>query len=254
MQIRSSATVRSAVLATSASILVGCGTVTPRPDLAAVDWATPSAEAVAASAPPQDMRMGRTLGVQDLVVQGAIGASFVDDLKFSQASSEDPGAVATADLSTTPLFAVFFQRPFVGETVQFGFEGGILFSWWRDSTTVRAVGNGAVLVKVDTSLFFTDLSMGPYVSTMLGRKVRLYGGVGPLLLFGDVDVESDEGDTRESTFGVGGYARGGVEFAIGGDGFVGLGVRGIVSDLEFDDLPDVSLNGVQVMATFTQRF
>ena len=78
----------------------------------------------------------------------------------------------------------------------------------------------------------------------------------------DTDEEDSETDEREkydksdSEFGVGGYARGGFDYLFGNNAYVGLCVRGLKTNIEFDDAPEASssLSGVQGFITFSRHF
>ena len=76
------------------------------------------------------------------------------------------------------------------------------------------------------------------------------------MMWGNLDLEDDVGSSSDSGFGVGGYVRGGAEYRLEDGSFLGIGVRALTSDLDFDTRADanVDLDGVQVMLTYTQIF
>ncbi|MEW6747757.1 MAG: hypothetical protein AB1486_33940 [Planctomycetota bacterium] len=198
-------------------------------------------------------------------VQVLLGAAFLgdDDLEFESRSSTDPSLKAETDLSTMPLIGAFGQLPFAGSQTQVGMEAGLLFSWWRDSARVVAAGGGTAFVELDTSLVLFDFSAGAYVSSVLWDKLRVYAGAGPLLMFGYLDSEDEQGDAAgsvsvdetDSTFGVGGYARTGIELRLPDRSFIGLGMRWLRTELDFSsDLEEVDIDGLQFGLTYTKGF
>ncbi len=198
----------------------------------------------------------RSSRTEATAVQALIGATFLDsDLDAQRVNPNDPTQVAEADISQTPMIGIYGHQRLTGKKVEFGFEGGLLFSWWRDDASVRA-GNGSIIVLVDNELTAVDISAGAYVSArVLDDNVRLYAGAGPLMLFANIDSETEVSRTSDSAFGVGGYARAGAELAWGQGAFLGFGVRGFRTNVDFDTgVPDVDLNGVQAMLTYTQTF
>lgn len=203
---------------------------------------------------------GRTIPQQDrasnraskpVKVQVLIGASFFDDLEFERTAG---GSTVEVDLTEVPAFGIAGQRPLAGGRLEVGFEAGLMFSWWHDDAQVFAPGTGTVIVRLDNWLWLTDVSVGAYVSTVLADRVRLYAGVGPLLMFGYLDTHTESFAETETEFGVGGYARGGVEIGLADGSFLGLGVRGLTTTVEFEDGQAAAhVEGWQAMFTFTQR-
>jgi hypothetical protein len=133
-----------------------------------------------------------------------------------------------------------------------------------DDTESKTV-NGQTWVSFDSSLFLLDIFMGAQANALLGRRVKLYCGAGPLLMIGyvaadfeqreieeELDIEISESDTA---VGFGGYVRLGAEFMIGDKSALGLGVRGFTAALDFDDtLGSVDFKGVQGFFTYTAKW
>jgi hypothetical protein len=141
--------------------------------------------------------------------------------------------------------------------------GGILSGMVDDVDTIAH--NGKARVSFDTSLFLLDIFVGPQANLWLGERFRLYGGVGPLLMIGYISADLKEREIEEeydikvnesdTAVGVGGYARLGGEFVLGGGSSLGLGVRGFTAALDLDDtLGEVDFNGVQAFFTYTAKF
>lgn len=199
-------------------------------------------------------------------VQALVGAAQFneDDLTFAETSA-DGTTTSDNDLSTMPYFGMTFQLPFYGENSQIGLDGSALVGWRTKDRRVVA-GNGKVAVYLDSDLWLVDLSMGLFVKHTFFTRWRLYAAAGPTMLFGDYSDDGDEDDltaetsteinNSESAFGVGGYVRGGVDYRFSEDGYIGICVRAVKTDLEFDNAPDSSssLDGVQGFITFSKYF
>jgi hypothetical protein len=168
-----------------------------------------------------------------------------------------------------PFIGFISQHLFAGDRTQLGVEGGILFGWRSRSTSAVIASNQAV-VKIDSSLWLLDFSAGVCLNQRLGSRWRLYLAAGPAMVFGEYDADEDvramEGAVdpaadpavrggSESEFGVGGYARAGLEYEFAPLSLVGFSVRGLATNMEFDNTVDSSrVRGVQAFITFTRNF
>jgi hypothetical protein len=201
-------------------------------------------------------------------VQAFIGAAEFDEdqMTFSKASSDDPDASTTNDLSSMPFLGIGGQYAFSEGNSHFGLDGTILVGWRSRNSSVSA-GNGQAEVKLDTNLWLVDLAMGVYAQTIFGQHWRLYVAAGPLMLFGEYSEDSEEEElevtpteerkhsSSDSGFGIGGYARVGLEYRLANNAFMGLCVRGVETNLEFDRaLDDGGLSGVQGFITYSQPY
>jgi hypothetical protein len=200
--------------------------------------------------------------------QGLVGAAGFDEdkLTFVEQDPNNPGAVSQNDLSTMPYLGVAGQYALAGGKNHIGIDGSLLFGWRSDDSSFHA-GNGQVRVDIDSDLWLIDMAIGLYAQTLLGDRVRLYGAVGPMMLFGEYSDDKTEEDlsvtpttenrrsNSESAFGVGGYAKLGFEYRIYGDAFMGIAVRGIATNLEFDQAEENGgLTGIQGFVTFTRAY
>lgn len=207
-----------------------------------------------------------TQAAGDSYLQGLVGAAEfdADSLTFRVPSAE---AADEEDLSSMPYVGLFGQH-FVSEATRFGFEGGALFGWRSRDTTVLLSQNQA-RVKIDTSFWMLDLSAGVCLNQRLGSRWRLYLGAGPAMVFAEYeeDGELEEGDAADpataaavdgesvSEFGIGAYGRVGLEYEYYPTASVGISVRGLATNLEFDNAVGSSeVNGVQGFITFTRHF
>ena len=200
-------------------------------------------------------------------VQAMVGAAQFseDDLTFSEISTTDGTVTSDNDLSTMPYLGMAFQYPFHGENTQVGLDGSFLFGWRSKDTTVRG-GSGQIAISVDSSLWLADLSVGLFVKHTFFNRWRTYAAAGPAVVFGEYSEDTDEedstneinekNDNSDSEFGVGAYARVGFDYLFGPNAYVGVCVRGIKTNIEFDSAPDASssLSGVQGFLTFSRHF
>ena len=190
-------------------------------------------------------------------VQGLIGVSFFDEMEFARADPMDPTNTVTSDVSTMPTLGFAGHYRLFGSPRSFegGLDGSLLFSWMRDSSSVTAVGGGGAVIKISINMFITDIGFGMYGSQMLGESFRLYAGAGPLVQFGNGNFDDELTDTSESGFGVGWYARVGFEYELKPREFLGIGVRGTNSEIDFGgSVGDIDTDALQVFVTYTMGF
>lgn len=214
---------------------------------------------------------GSPLGAQAAesnLLQGVVGAARfdADSLTFRL---PPPESGEDEDLSSMPWVGIIGQHLFAGGSTRVGFEGGILFGWRSRDTSIVAGSNQAV-IKIDSSLWLLDLSAGVCLDQRLGQRWRLYLAAGPAMLFGEYEEDEDvssgedtadpaataafEGES-ESEFGIGGYARAGLEYEFAPQSLIGFSVSGLATNMEFDNTVDsAKVSGVQAFVTFTRIF
>jgi hypothetical protein len=200
--------------------------------------------------------------IPDTLVQVMLGAVRYSNLNLDYQSTADPSLEATSTFTWMPLIGVSGGIPIVQDPIGLGIEGGALFSWMSDSVTAYG-GNGTINIHINNKLYLLDLFIGPYLNAELGKKMRIYGGLGPLLMFGqnnneqtDQNVSSSSLDKTtnsiSSAFGPGLYARTGIEFRLRNNAWMGLGVRGFMSKLNFNNVSGTTdVNGLQFMITYS---
>lgn len=200
-------------------------------------------------------------------VQAMVGAAQFseDDLTFTETSTTDNSTSSNSDLSNMPYLGMAFQYPFQGENTQIGLDGSVLFGWRSKDTRVLA-GNGQVAISIDSSLWLGDLSLGLFVKHTFNNRWRTYAAAGPAMLFGSYSGDTDEEDIQtgtseainksDSVFGVGGYVRGGFDYLFDDNAYIGVCVRGLKTNIDFDSAPEASsgLSGVQGFVTFSRHF
>lgn len=190
------------------------------------------------------------------------GEYFNDGLTFADDGS-DPNLSAEASLGKVPLIGIAGQLPFNQGRTLLGMEAGGLVGWRAKKVTITA-GSGGAYIRLESAVTSFDLFFGAFVSRNLGDKFRLYAGAGPTFLFANYDGKTTEYDsagnpteidTTESSFGVGGYLRGGLEFRLPDYALMGLGVRWLKTDLTFDQaIEQTGVSGIQYLLTYTRGF
>lgn len=197
---------------------------------------------------------------EDYTAQALLGATRFENLKFKIDDSATP---REANLSTIPTLGGAWSTLPTGERLQCGLESAFLLGFQIDKINYLYAGGGGLHVSLSTSMWMFDLSGGAYANLYLDtdRNVRLYAGGGPLMMFASYRTDkefsdsSDDEVSTESAFGLGVYARTGIEFRIQDAGMLGFGARGTWSDVDFSDVGGRSdLEGIAFFATFTAGF
>jgi hypothetical protein len=173
----------------------------------------------------------------NFTIQALLGGAQYDGLEFTNTG---PGGTNTADMSNLPQLGGAWSTKPKDEGLSFGLECTFLLGFkFDDITTYTGVANN--YVSASTSLWLIDFSGGAYANLMLGKKLRLYGAAGPLLMLSF--YKSDQNATTgvnatsqsETGYGFGAYARTGFEFEVHNGGYLGVGVRGNWSNLDNND-------------------
>ena len=192
---------------------------------------------------------------QPYIVQALLGAVQYENLKLDV---ENGTGTEEIDLSIIPQLGAGWGTIPKGDRFQYGLECSFLLGWMTDDISFTAGGSG-LHVRISTSMWMFDLAGGPYASLFLDKKhrVRIYAAGGPLMTYADYRSEreeegSDDEDNNESAFGIGLYARTGVEFRIYEAGMLGLGVRGSWANVDLSDVGgSTELTGVAAFVSFT---
>ena len=185
----------------------------------------------------------------DRYMHGYIGANFVEEVT-RRGGTQMP---VEGDIGEWPVIGGGGQWVLGGERIDLGLEGMINFGG-RANAAAFAIGGGGAVIAVDVDLLVLDFYGGPFVSTFLGEKLRVYGGAGPLIQFAQYD-EAGAGitDRDGSGFGTGYYARTGAEILVRPGTLVGFGVRWIESHVDLDsNLGDLDISGIELFFSVTQ--
>lgn len=202
-----------------------------------------------------------------IYIQAYVGATDFDEdaMTFSESSATNPELTSTTDLSSMPYLGISAQFAMGADSTHIGIDSSLLFGW-RSENRSASVENGQLRVKLDSKLWLLDLSVGVYAQTVLAERWRLYGAIGPVLLFGEYSDDTEEEDlsatpyvakksNSDSAFGFGGYAKVGLEYALTHNDYIGLALRGVTTNLDFDRaLGDDMLDGIQGFVTFTHAY
>jgi len=187
----------------------------------------------------------------EVALQGYFGASF-DEVSRQGGSTGDYHNNDT----TFPTLGGGAQWKLAGESVDIGLEG-LMGIGWRGNVEGFVAGGGGAAVAVSVDLFLLELYGGPFASVTLGDGMRLYAGAGPMMEWAFYDqssvnpLASGSGDG----FGVGWYARTGIEFNVSRGSMVGLGVRWSQVTMDMSGgLGDLEVDGFLVMLTLSQGF
>lgn len=186
----------------------------------------------------------------EAVLQGQAGFRGYEVL---QRESTPGGTITKADSGTAmPTVGAAMQWNLADGEAALGAELGLAAAGTWGVLAVLDPDAAAEDVELDVVLI--DLSGGPMASLYVGDSVRLYGAVGPLIQFGDYSELNLSSNTPTSGagFGLGWYARAGVETRITRGLLAGLGVR--TSDATVDlsgDAGDLDLRGTDVYITLT---
>jgi hypothetical protein len=208
----------------------------------------PAAQAPSTSAPTSSRPMWDT---GQLLMQGFLGVSFYDKVTREGGNTSDVDGDA-GDLDQLPLIGGGAEFKLGGERIDYGFD--LMFSLeGRANAAAFAAGGGGAVIAVDVDLLIIDFYGGPFVSMFLGDKMRVYAGAGPLLQFADYHQDFNTTHASGSGFGVGWYARTGLEFVLPSRTMIGFGALWLDSSVDLDSgLGDLNVEGFQAVFTVTQ--
>ena len=197
---------------------------------------------------------------ENFTVSGLLGAVQYQNLKFTPPDSAEPTEV---DLSLIPQVGGAWTTLPRGERFQYGLEATFLLGFRFDKVNYAYLGRSGTYISLSTSMWMFDLAGGPYVNLFLTKleKVRIFAGAGPTMTFAMYQSDrtySDSSTTEsddESAFGLGLYARAGIEFRVVEKGMLGMSVRGSWANLDFTDIGGNSeVDGIGLYANFTAGF
>jgi hypothetical protein len=197
---------------------------------------------------------------ENFTVSGLLGAVQYQNLKFTPPDSAEPAEV---DLSLIPQVGGAWTTLPRGERFQYGLEATFLLGFRFDKINYAYLGGGGAYISLSTSMWMFDLAGGPYASLFLtdSEKVRIFAGAGPTMSFAMYQTDRTYSDTSttesgdESAFGIGLYARAGIEFRIVEKGMLGMSVRSSWSSLDFSEVGGSStVDGIGLYVNFTAGF
>lgn len=185
-------------------------------------------------------------------IQALLGGVQYNDLAFTSSSN-------TIDMSTLPqLGGAWSTRPSGDKPLSVGLEATFLLGFkFDDVQTYTGVAN--TYVTASSYLWMFDISGGAYANLMLGKKLRLYGAAGPLIMLSYYNSKQEYSATpgqnasySETEVGFGAYVRAGLELQVHRHGYLGAGVRGNYSNIDFSDIGGASeISGIAGFITYT---
>ena len=163
-----------------------------------------------------------------------------------------------------PLVGLVVQKQVNKGGFELGVETGAFFSI-RGETRVVSVsggsGGGSVNVTYDNKMLLFDYFGGVYIGARLAKRLRLYAGCGPLIIYGHREIEPEpygppETETEtDAGLSVGLYGRTGIEFIFTDRVIVGAGVRGMTSGLNLQStIGSTRVEGLQYLLSLSFRF
>lgn len=192
---------------------------------------------------------------ENYTVQALLGAVRYDDLKFNTSDGTENVEI---DLSLIPQLGGAWGTIPKGDRFQYGLEASFLLGFRFDKINYAYLGGGGAYVSISTSMWMFDLAGGGYANLWLTDSLRIYGAGGPLMMYSNYRSEKDYTDTTpntsstESVFGIGVYARTGIEFRVHQRGYLGLGARWNWANADFSEVGgDTKLSGIAAFVTYT---
>ncbi|MEZ5502709.1 MAG: outer membrane beta-barrel protein [Halioglobus sp.] len=209
-------------------------------------------------------------GEQGPLLQVFLGVLELDD---QTGQWEDiSGDTVDVDFSSLPAGGLEVEYTLGRGWLYWGLNPGVSVAWKNDDTNISGTlteeTGGTLRVSLDNSLLLVDLHLGGYVRGRLNDRVTTYVAAGPMVMYGSHDVknQSVEGspqpadgtvnvpDTSSSDTNLGYYARAGLDFEISDRNHLGLGVRYLSAELDFDKtVGKLDIKGPEYVLTFTTQ-
>lgn len=200
-----------------------------------------------------------------------LGVLELDDQSGNWQAISDSGV--DVDFSSLPSGGVEAEYVYGTGWVHWGLNPGGSVSWKNDDTNISGsltnANGGTLRVDLDNSLFLFELHLGGYVRGRLQERITAYAAAGPMVMYGSHDVKNEnvEGvpqpatdnipqldNTDSSDINVGYYARAGIDFEIDDHQQLGLGIRYLSTELDFDKtVGNIDIEGPQYVLTYTTR-
>jgi opacity protein-like surface antigen len=206
------------------------------------------------------------------LVQVFLGVLKLDNQTGDWADISDNGV--DVDFSSLPSGGIEAEYVFDRGWVHWGLNPGGGVAWKNKDTNISGSltneNGGSLLVELDNSLFLAELHLGGYVRGRIHDRITTYAAAGPMVMYGELDVKNENveavppqatpagtvviRDSDSSDFNVGFYARAGVDFEIADNQYMGLAVRYLSTELDFDKtVGKLDIKGPQYLLTFTSR-
>ncbi len=204
------------------------------------------------------------------ILQVFMGVMELDDQTGEWDEVSDDGV--DVDFSSLPIGGLETEYLFGRGWVHLGLNPGGSVVWKSDDTHFTGAltndNGGTLRVELDNSLLLVELHLGGYVRGRLNDRITTYAAAGPMLMYGSHDIENEavEGtpqppagtvvipESNSSDINLGYYARAGIDFQLDDKQYLGLGVRYMAAELDFDQtVGQLDIKGPQYVLTFTTQ-
>jgi opacity protein-like surface antigen len=206
-------------------------------------------------------------------IQVFLGVLELDDQSGQWENISDDNV--DVNFSSLPSGGIEAEYAFFKNWVHMGLNSGGSIAWKNDDTNFAGgltnENGGTLLVELDNSLFLFELHLGGYVRGRLSERITTYAAAGPMVMYGEHEVEDENveelpvGSTVNGTveldnsdsndINIGYYARAGVDFEIQDNQHMGVGVRYMSTELDFDKtVGKIDIEGPQYVLTYTATF
>ncbi len=188
------------------------------------------------------------------LLQGYLAINSIQDLSRSGGGFGDIEG-GSGSINQYPVIGGGGQFKLGGKRLDLGLEA-MMSLGGRANGGAFVVGGGGAAVAVSLDLLIVDFYGGPFVSVPLGERARVYGAAGPVVQFANYHQSAAAGVDAGSGsgFGVGGYARTGVELEISPGSFIGVGARWYDTSVNLSsNFGDLDVEGIEAMLTFSTR-
>ena len=204
------------------------------------------------------------------LIQVFLGVLELDDQtgKWQDISDDN----VDVDFSSLPSGGIEAEYSYYKGWIHWGINPGGSIAWKSDDTNFSGGFTGengtTIRVDIDNSLFLFELHLGGYVRGRLTDRITTYAAAGPMVMYGSHEVEDGEipeaspsngtvviESSDESDFGFGAYARAGIDYRIKDQQRIGLGIRYMYAELDFNrTVGKVDIEGPQYVLAYTMPF
>jgi hypothetical protein len=192
---------------------------------------------------------GKNTGDDALLGQGFVGLAWMNEVERTDSDGAGIDG-ASDDLAWLPVLGGGLQRRTgEGENFYWGYE--VLGSAsWTGGADLQRNGPGSESSNVSVDLFVLDLYGGPFVGFEFAELWHAYGSFGPLIEYAQWDQVSGPEEEIAKGFGLGVYARIGVDYSGWSDSRMGLALRWSKTNVDLGSADgDVDLSGLRLVFT-----
>jgi len=236
-----------------ASVLLSCACHAVPPPSVSGPMSLQGSAPAPAPAPVAEARSPDEWQAGEVLVQGFIGWTDFSKLTVDGLSGSTVDG-ADGDVDEYPVIGGGGQFKLGGEGIDWGVEA--LFSFGaRANASATVLAGGVPISETDVNVLSFNVFAGPFVSTDVGDKLRLYSGAGPLLNWVHYDQSGPGLDASGNGFGGGLYARAGVELILPSHTMLGFGVLWSKSSTNLTGDPgDLDTEGFHYLITVSRGF